>query len=100
MTPITPVPALSPGVTTIGPTDFDAQSALRDYAVSEETYYAEHGGYTADVTRLDLGAFPVNAPVQIVRADQSSYCLQSFSGSGATFTYDSNRGAVTSGLTC
>jgi hypothetical protein len=89
-------------VTPVPPPGYSAAENLHRFAVAEETYYAVHGTYTADASKLDISSVGVGLgpPVHLVRAGRSSYCLESVSDTGVGYTYDSDVGTVSDGLTC
>lgn len=84
--------------TTNTESDAEAQGDLRIYATAEEAYYATNGTYTTDTTQL-TSVSAENTPVLVVRADNSSYCMEAFADSGP-YTYDSTIGDVVSGANC
>ncbi|MDQ1696308.1 MAG: hypothetical protein QOJ03_1661 [Frankiaceae bacterium] len=94
--PLTPVP-----ITPVDPvTDAQAQSALRDLAVAEETYFTTYGVYTASEFDLDLIHQP-GILFTTIQADSTSFCAEALVVStGTAFTYDSTVGTVTDGRGC
>jgi hypothetical protein len=86
--------------TSDGSSEAEAQVDLRVYVTAEETYYADHQTYTADPAELTQLSFGVTSgTVAVIRADSSSYCLETFTDNGP-YTYDSNVGDVVPGATC
>lgn len=84
-----------------GPENDQAAQDLRDYATSEEVYFAQNQTYTLDPSQLPaLPGGVATSRVTIVRADSASYCLEAFTTGGQAFTYDSNVRLVTAGATC
>ncbi len=75
-------------------TNVQLESDLRSARLAEESYFAQHDAYTAD---LAAAGFQANsAQVTVVSAGAADYCLKATGGQPATVEYASKSGGVSS----
>lgn len=72
--------------------DEQAQADLRNAAVAQEVFFTENSTYTLSLADLEATGFVATGAFTIVRADDTSHCMEAQVGSSSVWSYDSDFG--------